>query len=58
MITTMKFYLFALFIALLAFGGTRFIMRDRHATLRPQPSLQLPNWVDHNVERLRVRVEV
>ena len=30
--TTIKFYLFALFIALVAFGGTSFIMRDRQAT--------------------------
>jgi hypothetical protein len=38
--TTMKFYLFALFIALLAFGVTRFIMRDLQASAaaRPQPS--------------------
>ena len=41
---TMKFYLFALFIALVAFGGTSFIMRDRQATATAaQPSLQSPN---------------
>ena len=41
---TMKFYLFALFIALVAFGGTSFIMRDRQATATTtQPSLQSPN---------------
>jgi hypothetical protein len=40
---TMKFYLFALFIALVAFGGTSFIMRDRQATAAAQPSLQSPN---------------
>jgi hypothetical protein len=30
--TTIKFYLSALVIALVAFGGTSFIMRDRQAT--------------------------
>jgi hypothetical protein len=36
--TTMKFYLFALFIALLAFGVTRFIMRDRQASAAAAPA--------------------
>jgi hypothetical protein len=41
---TMKFYLSALFIALVAFGGTSFIMRGRHATATAaKPSLQSPN---------------
>ena len=35
---TMKFYLSALFIALVAFGGTRFIMRDRQATAAAAPA--------------------
>ena len=36
--TTMKFYLSALFIALLAFGGTSFILRDRQATAAAAPA--------------------
>jgi hypothetical protein len=36
--TTIKFYLSALFIALVAFGGTSFIMRDRHATAAAAPA--------------------
>jgi hypothetical protein len=35
---TMKFYLSALFIALVAFGGTTFIMRDRQATADAAPA--------------------
>src|SRR5580704_11781407 len=35
---TMKFYLFALFIALLAFGVSRFIMRDRQASAAAAPA--------------------
>ena len=36
--TTMKFYLSALFIALLAFGGTSLILRDRQATAAAAPA--------------------
>jgi hypothetical protein len=33
-----KFYLSALLIALIAFGGTSFIMRDRQATAAAAPA--------------------
>ena len=33
-----KFYLSALLIALIAFGGTSFIMRDRQATATAAPA--------------------
>jgi hypothetical protein len=36
--TTMKFYLSALCIALIAFGGTSFIMRARQATAAAAPA--------------------
>ena len=36
--TTIKFYLFALFIALIGFGGTSFILRDRQATATAAPA--------------------
>jgi hypothetical protein len=34
----MKFYLSALFIALVAFGGTSFIMRNQQATATAAPA--------------------
>jgi hypothetical protein len=37
--TTVKFYLFALFISLLAFGVTSFIMRDRQASAAAAPAI-------------------
>jgi hypothetical protein len=35
--STVKFYLRALFIALVAFGGTSFIMRNQQATAAAAP---------------------
>jgi hypothetical protein len=36
--TTLKFYLFALFIALIGFAGTSFIMRIQQATAAAAPA--------------------
>jgi hypothetical protein len=41
----MKFYLFALLIALVAFGGTSFIMRYRQATIAAPRRGGLPRHV-------------
>jgi hypothetical protein len=53
--TTIKFYLFALFIALIGFGGTSFILRDRQLTTAAPAKLTIAPQADASREEKRQR---